>query len=775
MEFSSNRPGEPVTIKAKEQEKDGDVFRLKGEVEIEFRDLVFRADEITYDSKSGQVTATGHMVLDGGPHDEHIEASHGEYNVKAQTGKFWDVVGTTGARFRGKNVTLTSSNPFAFTGKLVEKVSADRYVLEHGSVTSCELPKPKWTFNAAKIVVDVGGTAKMYNSNFRIEGVPVLFLPYAQHPVEKLGRQSGFLVPVLGTSSIKGFMLGDSFYWAINRSMDATVGAEYMSRRGWGQTGEFRARPSDSSFIDLRYYGVLDRGVFNGLTVQDQGGQDVHLNAEGRFPGGFRGIASVEYLSSFVFRLAFTDAFNETVNSEVKSAVFLSKTYDGYSFNLLAGRYQNFESTENGDYVSILHLPSFDVASVDRKLSSTPLYLGFDAAAEAVSRREPGFATGYVGRLDLHPRISLPLFFSGWTLRPELAARETYYSEQLQPPGTQLIPVSNDINRRALETSFEIRPPTLERIFDKPVLGRKLKHTIEPRVVYRYTAGVDNFPELIRFDTRDILSDTNEIEYGILQRLYAKRVAGEECGAAAPLPKALIPSQSRGEREKQPAQPQPQVECSTAAREIVTWELAQKYFVDPTFGGAVVDGKRNVFTTTVAFAGIAFLTRPELFSPLVSRLRIRASTNLDAQWEFDYDTVNGRVNASTALVNYHLGDYFIGGSHAFLLAPGEIFTSPVSTPLPAPDRFNQFRVLVGYGNPSKRGISAAANIGFDANFNFLQYAAFQTSYNWDCCGVSAEYRRFALGTVRNENQFRFAFTLANVGMFGNLKRQERIF
>jgi hypothetical protein len=29
--------------------------------------------------------------------------------------------------------------------------------------------------------------------------------------------------------------------------------------------------------------------------------------------------------------------------------------------------------------------------------------------------------------------------------------------------------------------------------------------------------------------------------------------------------------------------------------------------------------------------------------------------------------------------------------------------------------------------------------------------------------------------VRNENQYRFSFTLANVGAFGNLKRLERLY
>jgi LPS-assembly protein len=89
--------------------------------------------------------------------------------------------------------------------------------------------------------------------------------------------------------------------------------------------------------------------------------------------------------------------------------------------------------------------------------------------------------------------------------------------------------------------------------------------------------------------------------------------------------------------------------------------------------------------------------------------------------------------------------------------------------------FNQFRVLFGYGNPSKRGFSGATSFGFDANLGFLQYATAQTTYNWNCCGVTFEYRRFALGSVRNENQYRFSFTLANIGSIGNLRKQERLY
>ena len=50
----------------------------------------------------------------------------------------------------------------------------------------------------------------------------------------------------------------------------------------------------------------------------------------------------------------------------------------------------------------------------------------------------------------------------------------------------------------------------------------------------------------------------------------------------------------------------------------------------------------------------------------------------------------------------------------------------------------------------------------------------QFSYNTDCCGYSIQYRRFNVGT-RDENQFRVAFAIANIGSFGTLRRQERMF
>lgn len=759
------------------QEKQGSVYKLSGNAEVQTESYTFRADQMTYNSGTGDASAEGHVVLEGGLNDEHIEAARGRYNLRSEVGHFEDVRGTTGVRQRGQRVLLSSDSPFFFSGKVVEKTGPDYFVVYDGSITTCELPQPKWVFHTHRAVVEAGENASIYRSTFLIHGVPVLYLPYATHPIERLPRQSGFLIPSVGHSSSKGYIVGESVFWAINRSMDATIGAEYYSTRGWAQRGEFRARPSENSFAEFSYYGVLDRGT--GYPPVDQGGEDVRLIAEQSSWHNFRAVANLDYLSSYVFRLAFYDTFSQAVNSEVRSLAFLSRTKDGFSFNTSADRYQNFESTTPDDVITILNVPDFDVASTERDIPHTPLKWSFGAAADGLTRSQPGFNTGtLLGRLDVAPEISLPLLLHGWSLRPDFALRNTFYSKQLvsSPTTGAASAVGSAINREALEASFEIRPPAVERLFENTYLGRRWKHVIEPVVTYNYVTGVDNFSRILRFDERDILSDTNEVEYRLINRLYAKRThpKPEDC---TPVGMPGLTVGGIAPQSRIPWEPLPDAKSAACApggqaREIVTWELAQKYFIDPTFGGALVPGVRNVFTTTADLTGIAFLTDQRRLSPLISRLRMQTTDRTDAEWDLDYDIKKGLINANTALLNYHTGPFTFAGGGAYLRTPGEyLSTATIATPL----RFNQLRLLFGYGHANKPGVSFATNVGVDANLVFLQYAAAQGTYNWDCCGVTLEYRRFSLGSVRNENQFRFTFALANVGSFGNLRRQEKLY
>jgi len=774
--------GEVNTICAIEQEEEGGIYKLHGAVEIYYGTYVLRADEATYNSHTKEAEAAGHFALDGGPNDDHIRASRGTYNLELETGIFYDVTGTTGLRFRANRAILTSTAPFAFTGKRVEKTSSDHYLVYDGTITTCELPHPKWQFEARKVIVDVGGNAKIYHSTFLLHGLPILYLPFATHPVQKESRQSGFLLPSVAHSSTKGNVVGEAYYWAINRMMDATIGAEYFSARGWSQRGTFRAMPSETSYVDLSYFGVIDRGI--GSPPLKEGGENARLNAAGNVDG-FRAVANVDYLSSFLFRLAFNEVFSQAVYSEVKSQGFLSKSTNGFNVNGFVELYQNFLSTTQGQVIRISHAPSFDFSGVDRQLGRSPFYWSFDASAAGLSRSEPQecsssgvctlpFRTGYLGRFALNPEISMPLVFRGWSLRPALTLHDTYYTEREPPTGTGLA-VSNPLNHRALETAVELRPPPLERIFDREFLGRKWKHVIEPRVVYRLVTGINDFANTVKFDERDILTNTHEVEYGFITRLYSKRISGQthDCDATmlgltvggAAL-ESVVPW-VRGSAINPPCQEGPQV------REVVTWELSQKYFLDPTFGGALVAGQRNMFTTTADLTGIAFVTEPRHLSPIVSRLRVETSAHTDAEWDLDYDFQQNGINASTLLANYHVGPVTVGGGDAILNIPAQTTASSSgSATLP---RFNQFRAALGYGRTNKRGFSGASSFGFDAESGKPQFIAVQTTYNWDCCGVTAEYRSYSVANVRHENLFRFTFTLANIGGFGSLRRQERLY
>ena len=159
------------------------------------------------------------------------------------------------------------------------------------------------------------------------------------------------------------------------------------------------------------------------------------------------------------------------------------------------------------------------------------------------------------------------------------------------------------------------------------------------------------------------------------------------------------------------------------------------------------------------------------FAPIISRLRVETSPRTNTEWDLDYDLKNGQINGSTALMNYHYGPFTVGGGDAFL----RVLDTPEARAMAGATGFSPVSSSGGIRATQQAGLSAAASVGFDANQGNLQYATAQTSYNWDCCGLSLEYRRFALGASAQREQYRFSFTLANVGPFGNLRRQERLY
>jgi LPS-assembly protein len=775
---SGEKDAVDAVIESETQSMAGSRFILDGGVVVTYGDQRVEADHVEYDQKTGDLTATGHVRATRARNNEVITASHGEVNLRSEMGRFYDVKGSVGMKQSGKRTVYASGNPFLFTGRMVVKMGPEEYEVHDGTVTSCQLPHPDWMLYAGLFTMD-GEKARAKNSVFKLLNVPLFYLPYVTHPVDGEARQSGVLIPVVGESSSKGLVLGEQIYWAINRSTDLTVGAQYFSRRGWEQAATFRYRGVGDDMMRVHYSGLLDRGyVPTGGVYTNQGGEDFTMLARHDFSPATRVVGDVEYLSSYIYREAFTENFNQAVSSDILSIAYGVHEANGYEASVEADRYQGLKQVQTTvtpqAQVRIFHVPSLNLSTTDHPVGATGLRWNLDASATGLKRVQPNFVTGgIVERLDLHPEISYPISGGGWHVLPSLGVRETLYNRSRKTPyvpGLPPVEMTAGLNRADVEVAVTARAPVIERTFRSAMLekmfGSEVKHTVEPSVTYRYVAGVGNFLNVLRFDDRDVVSDTNELEYGVTQRLFVRPGKRGPCGV-------VTSDVDAAPAVDEVAEPTAAVEtCSLQNRERVSWRLTQKYFFDPRFGGAVLNGRRNTFDTTLSLSGVAFLTEPRDISPLISRLRMQASDKVDVEWDFDLDTGAKKFTSNNVLVDVHQGSWFSGLSYARLNAPGRFYTQGISS---ATSDFSQMRVLLGYGMPTKKGLSVAANAGLDLRLTSVQYGALQTAYNWDCCGLSVEYRKYELGSVRNENAYRFNFTLANIGTAGNLRRAERLF
>ncbi len=299
---------------------------------------------------------------------------------------------------------------------------------------------------------------------------------------------------------------------------------------------------------------------------------------------------------------------------------------------------------------------------------------------------------------------------------------ETFYGQSFVNGAVS----STSLTRSAPEVNVDLVLPTIERVFNKKTFfGDKLKHVIEPRADYKYVSGVKSFADTLRFDTVDLLSDTNEVEYGVTNRLYAKR--------------------------------------GDSVTEVLTWELFQKRFFDPTFGGALIPGQRNVVQSVLELTGYTFLSGPRSYSPIVSILRGSPRPGINLTWEADYDPLLHRFVNSSFTADARVRRYFVSAG-ADQLRPDPLISGNA----------NQFRATVGYGDPNRKGWNAGFTSVYDVRLKQLEYGIAQATYNTDCCGISFQIRRLDFGT-RDENQFLVSFSVANIGSVGTLKKQERVF
>ena len=199
-------------------------------------------------------------------------------------------------------------------------------------------------------------------------------------------------------------------------------------------------------------------------------------------------------------------------------------------------------------------------------------------------------------------------------------------------------------------------------------------------------------------------------------------------------------------------------------REVLSVDIRQRRFFDPEFGDALFPGRRNVLDSGLGLTPFAFADQARNYSPIATTLRVSPSLRHSLEWRYDYDPLRGKVVNSSVSGGFHFDWWNVTVGHHAVRTP-DVLTTPS----------NQLSTIIRLGDFNRRGWNLALNNIYDYRQTIFLYTAIQGTYNTDCCGFSAEWRRFAIGTTRNESQIRFAFSIANVGSFGTLRPRERIF
>ncbi len=717
------------------QESEGGVYHLHGHVVIELHNATFKADEAEYDENTKTFKARGNVYYRNYDENEVIYCDHAEYNTDTERGTFYQVKGYTRMKVVARPGILTTQAPFYFEGASADKIE-NKYLLHDGIITDCHIPHPWWVLHSKLFDIIPQERAITHNAVFRLHGVPLFLFPYFYKALRKEPRKSGFLSPEAGHSSQFGYFVGGGYYWAINRSYDLTyLGTEYTSR-GLASHVEIRGKPTLKSDFDLIVYGIDDHGsTVNGVT-QKAPGFTVTGTAKADLGGGWTARGNIDYLSSYAFRQTFSGSFGEAIYSTTNSVAVLTKRFDYYTFNTDISRNENFLSITPGDSVIIREAPGFDFSGRDQQIVSgpLPLWFSFDTSVGLFHRVEstvqPGFyqTNQFMPRGNIAPSLTSAVRWGSFSIVPSFTMHETFYGQSLMN-GTTV--AEGSLNRAAPEAKVDLVFPPIERVFNrKTFLGDKLKHVVEPRITYDYVTGVNDFLGTLRFDPTDLLADTNQVEFGLTNRIYAKK--------------------------------------GDIVTEVLTWELFYERYFNPTFGGAVVAGQRNVLQPDIDLTGFSFLDGPRNYSPIVSVMRITPRNGVNVRWQADYDPKLHRFTNSMFSTDFRIRHYF-----ASLASNVSRPNTAIAPPLVQPPA-NQLIAQGGYGDPNRKGWNMAVSTVYDFRLGYQLFAVAQVTYNTDCCGLSFEYRRNDYGTL-NDTQYRVAFSIANIGTFGNLKKQERIF
>jgi LPS-assembly protein len=488
---------------------------LSGGVRLRYQDTDLRAEEVSIDLTTKQLTALGNVVIDQGPN--RLTGSSATYDLDTRTGEL-------------RQASASAPQGVYFTGDRIEKVGESEFVVEKGIFTSCSGEVPAWSFHLGHARIQLEDYAFVRNTSMRVKSVPVFYLPYMVWPT-KTERASGFLVPKIGSSNDRGAYVGMAYYQLLGQSADATMFADLYSKDYLGVGTEVRYHPTEDTRGRVRGWAVDDG-------IEDDWRWKIRWDHDTRdLPWDLRAVVQYENYSDFEFFRDFERSYEQKAKSSIYSTAFLTRNDGPHSLNFLVDRRQNFLGgfTEE-DVIELRQLPELEYRLRPTRLGKLPLYLSLDGAAHYLGVDRPGgLVEGEYGRFNLAPQLRMPLSPAPWlSLTLTAGERFTWWGDSLGPvgPAGESGFRGESLSRSVPTAGLEAIGPSISRIFDVEVgpFG-KLKHVVEPRVEWGYADTYDEQENVAIFDEIDPAGGSNLGRVALINRLLGKPKDEKEGGS----------------------------------------------------------------------------------------------------------------------------------------------------------------------------------------------------------------------------------------------------
>jgi lipopolysaccharide assembly outer membrane protein LptD (OstA) len=735
-------PGLDVNLQRRIEKVGENHWKLTGDVEVERDNLKISADQMEIFTDKDLLTATGNVTLT--TLTERISAESVEFNYKTRLGVFHQASGSSKIEDdpkKARNQFGAQETDVLFYGETIEKIGYRKYRVTKGGFTTCVQANPRWMLTAGSVVINVNHYAMLRNAVVKVKGVPLLYLPVIYYPINKEDRASGFLLPVYGASSLRGRTLSNAFFLTLGRSQDATFLLDWFSKTGYGFGSEYRRVASGGSNSYVRFYRLNEKPTtytdpVTGSPVSAVGRKSFQVQGSAiqSLPLGLRARARVDYFSSVSVQQTYnTNVLNATSNQRYLGGG-INGNWGSYGAALNIDEseyfYNSSQSTVSGA------TPRVSFSRKEQPLFGTPLYFGVggeyaNLVRQTVVTSADGVRTtsdSGLGRVDVMPRIRFP--FTRWpffTVNSSLAWRYTRWNESLALSGAQ-VPVP--IDRAYFNMSAQVTGPVFNRVWNTPGgrYAEKIKHTIEPWANIQRLTAIDNFNQIVRIDSTDmIVGGSTQIQFGLNNRFYAKRKLGG------------VTSQSK---------------------QIFSVGVRQTYYTDP---------RASQFDYTYSSSLYVQTPRPQNMSPILLDATMSPTDNLSATFRTEYNTYLSTYLSFSAAGTFRIKDWFVTstGWNKRNYATGAVGIAGIN-------HYLNHDTSVSF-NQNRTGAQVSFN--WDLGNNLFLQRRFVGFYNAQCCGVIVEFQTFDYSglylagyspRVVKDHRWNFAITLAGIGTFSNI-------